>query len=107
MSPSNTIITQLKSFSKVLVYVDERESTRMDSVSISPVKLDELGAMYEKIDTFTHTISRNLTDQPDCEPAFVVVWMIAAENYDVNHFSVSWEGTSANTFVHCGRPSTG
>lgn len=26
--------------------------------------------------------------------------MMVADNYDTNHFSVSWEGTSANTFVH-------
>lgn len=100
MSLNNTIITQLKRFCKVSVYVGERESTTTDSVSVSPVKLDELVAMYEKIYRFTHTIWRNLPTPPDCEPALVIIWMIASENYDINHFTVSWEGVSANTFVH-------
>ncbi len=100
MSLSNSVITQLKRFSKVPVYVGAKESAVTESITISPVKLDELISMYEKIYTFTHTIWRNLPTPPECEPAFVIVWMIAADNYDINHLSVSWEGTSANTFVH-------
>lgn len=40
-----------------------------------------------------------MPNPPDCEPAFILVWMMIAENYDVDHFSVSGEGMSANTFV--------
>lgn len=50
----------MKRFSKLPVYVGARESMYTDSISISPVKLDELVDMYEKMYTFTHTIWRNL-----------------------------------------------
>jgi hypothetical protein len=56
--------------------------------------------MYDKIHTFMHSIWRNLPTPSDCEPTFVIIWMISAENYDVNHLTVSWEGSTANTFVH-------
>lgn len=100
MSLSNSVVSELKRFSNVPVFVGSRESTTADSISISPVKLDELVTIYPKIHTFTHTIWRNLPSPPDCEPAFVIMWMIASEGYDINHRTVSWEGTSANTFVH-------
>lgn len=100
MSLNDTIIEKLKMFSNVPVYLGERETMTTESISISPVKLDELVGMYEKIYAFTHTIWRNLPNPPDCEPAFVIIWMISSNDYDVNHLTVSWTGSSANVFVH-------
>ena len=48
MSLGSTVITQLERFSKVPVYIGRRETTGGDSVLISPVKMDELIAMYER-----------------------------------------------------------
>ncbi|KAJ4307973.1 hypothetical protein N0V84_012378 [Fusarium piperis] len=52
MSLSDVIITKLKEFSNVPVYVGEKESTLTDSISISPVKLDELVTIYESVHSF-------------------------------------------------------
>ncbi|KAK2598040.1 hypothetical protein QQS21_005817 [Conoideocrella luteorostrata] len=93
---SNITIDEVEKFSTVPVYVGDKESIAVDSVSISPVKLDELVQMYEKM-YHSPTHYGVLTDS---EPAFVIVWMIAAENYEVNHFTVKWDGVSVNTFVH-------
>ena len=100
MSISNSVITSLKEFASVPVYVGERQNIGEDSILISPVKMDELVNMYNDLYAFTYTTWRNLPNPPDCEPTFVLMWMISAENYDVNHFSVSWQGTASNTFVH-------
>ncbi|KAK2591299.1 hypothetical protein QQS21_011017 [Conoideocrella luteorostrata] len=69
------------------VYMWSKDSIDIASVSISPVKLDELVQMYETIYTFTHTIWHNLPTLPDCESAVVIIWMIAAEDYEINHFT--------------------
>lgn len=53
MSTNTAIVGQLRRFAKVLVYVGERESVTTQSISVSPVKLDELVSMYDKIYAFT------------------------------------------------------
>lgn len=100
MTLSNDIIAELRKLANVPVFMGEREMTSGDSIVISPVKLDELVCMYERLYVFSHTVWRNITIPPDCESTYVIVWMIASENYDVNHFSVPWPGASDKTFVH-------
>ncbi|OAP53935.1 hypothetical protein AYL99_11815 [Fonsecaea erecta] len=100
MSLSNNIIAALKRLATVPVYVGERQTIDTDSILISPGKLDDLVGVYESLYAFTHTIWRNLPDPPDCERVYVIMWMISAENYDVNHFSVPWQNTSPNTYMH-------
>ena len=49
-----------------------------------------------------------MPDPPDCERVYVIIWMLSAEGYGINHFlvhgishfSVPWQGTSSNTFMH-------
>lgn len=79
MSIATTIVEQLKKFAKVLVYVGERASMNEKSISVNPVKLDELVSTFGKIYASTHTVSRNLPKPPDCEAVFVMVWIIASD----------------------------
>lgn len=82
------------------VYVSERSNAGEDSILISDIKLNELINIYENLYTFTSITWRNLPNPPDYEPTFVIMWIICADNYDVNHFFVSWPGSTSNTFVH-------
>lgn len=57
-------------------------------------------AIYGTIHAFVHTVWKNLNGSPDYKRAFVVMWMIASDGYDINHHSVSWRDMRPNTFVH-------
>lgn len=107
MSLSSNVIEQLKKHSVVPDYISERQYTTNHSILISPVKLYELISSYETIYNFTHTIWRNMPNVPDSENAFVLVWMLAADGYDVSHLTVKWEGSSSNTLCTCGLLWTG
>ncbi|KAK0888904.1 hypothetical protein LTR91_023581 [Friedmanniomyces endolithicus] len=96
----DAIIASLKRASNVPVFVGQRETIVQDSILISSVKLNELLAMYDDLYAFTHSAWRNLPTPPDCESVFVLMWMISAENYDVNHFTITWQNATSNTFVH-------
>ncbi|KAK5162694.1 uncharacterized protein LTR77_011247 [Saxophila tyrrhenica] len=100
MSISNNVIASLKAVSNVPVFVGQRESVNDESILISSVKLNELTAMYSDLYAFTYSTWRHLPDAPDCERTFVIMWMISAENYDINHFTIKWPEASSNTFVH-------
>lgn len=100
MSLSNNIISSLKAVSNVPVFVGQRESMAQDSILISSVKLNEMLSMYKELYAFTYSAWRNLPEPPDCEHTFVLMWMVAAEEYDVNHFTIKWPESSSNTFVH-------
>ncbi|KAK4897239.1 hypothetical protein LTR49_028029 [Elasticomyces elasticus] len=77
-----------------------RESVVRDSILISSVKLGELVGIYQDLYAFTHSAWRNLPNPPDCELVFLLMWMISAENYDVNHFTIKWQEATSNTFMH-------
>ncbi len=100
MSISNNIIASLKTVSNVPVFVGQRESVAQDSILLSSVKLNELIVMYDDLYAFTYSTWRHLPDPPDCEKTFVLMWMVSAENYDVNHFTIKWPEATSNTFVH-------
>ena len=89
MSLSSTIVTRLRDLATVPVCVGKRESMLGNSIVVSMIKVDSFVMMYDKIRTFVHTVWKNLAGPPDCEKAFVVIWMIAAERYDINHHSVT------------------
>ncbi|KAK6436900.1 hypothetical protein LTR95_006904 [Oleoguttula sp. CCFEE 5521] len=100
MSISNAVISALKSVSNVPVFVGQREITTETSILLSSVKLNELLGMYQELYAFSHSAWRNLPTLPDCESVFVLMWMISADDYDVNHFTIKWPGATSNTFVH-------
>ncbi|KAK3634121.1 hypothetical protein LTR56_015467 [Elasticomyces elasticus] len=85
---------------RVPMYDGQRESVIEDSILISSVKLGELVGMYRDLYAFTHSAWRNLPNPPGCEPVFVLMWMISAENYDVNHFTITSQEATSNTCVH-------
>jgi hypothetical protein len=100
MSMNRNIIESLRSIAKVPVYLGEREAMSGQSILISQVKMSEVVAMYKGLYEFTHKAWRNLPPPPDCEAVFVIIWMLTSENYDINHFTIEWKGSTANTFVH-------
>lgn len=100
MSLHNTIIANLRKYANIPVFIEHRESTDTDSILISSIQLDECVEMYSTIHAFVHTVWKNLNGPPDCEWAFVVIWMMASEGYDINHHSMSWKDTKPDTFVH-------
>jgi hypothetical protein len=100
MSITNNIVASLKKISNVPVYDGQREAMSGDSILLSSVKMNELVGMYEDLYAFTHSAWRNLPPPPDCERVFVLIWMISAENYDINHLSIAWPDATSSTFVH-------
>ncbi|EMR68316.1 hypothetical protein UCREL1_4672 [Eutypa lata UCREL1] len=79
MSLHNTIIANLRKYANIPVFIEHRESTDTDSILISSIQLDECVEMYSTIHAFVHTVWKNLNGPPDCEWAFVVIWMMASE----------------------------
>jgi len=94
------MLTSLKAVATVPVYTNSRPNEYEDSIMVSTMKLEEVASKYTDIYKFASKAWRNLPTPPGCEKAFVIAWMIASENYDVNHFSISWSGSTPNTFVH-------
>ncbi|KAH0829984.1 hypothetical protein FOPE_10829 [Fonsecaea pedrosoi] len=100
MSLNNDFVAPLKRLATVLVYVDERQATDTDSILISLRKLDDLVGVYESLYAFhAHHLTQPAADPPTARRCTVIIWMISAENYDVNYLSVSSPGTSPNTYV--------
>ena len=102
MSVGTTIsaIASLRAASKVTVFVGERTGSYGDSILISEVKMNMIARAYENIYAFTHKAWRNIPDAPGCEPPYVIMWMLACEDYEVNHNTIAWQGAGPNTFVH-------
>lgn len=94
------VISALRKAANVPVYVGQRESMNQPSILVSQIKMDELANMYETLHQFTFAAWRNLPSPPDCEKTFVLMWLIACDKYDVNHFSIKWEDATPNSFVH-------
>lgn len=100
MSLSNDVIACLKKVSNVPVYIGGRESVVGDSIVISTIKMNALLDMYSDLYAFTYSAWRNLPSAPDCEPTYVLMWMISCEDYDVNHITINWPEATSNTFIH-------
>jgi len=93
-------ITFLRTVAKVPVFVGERLEVSGDSILISELKMGVIAGIYEKIYSFTHRAWRNMPPAPGCDPPYVIMWMLACEDYEVNHNTISWTGARPNTFVH-------
>lgn len=100
MSMGADVVAHLKRVSNVPVFVDERESSAGPSILISSMKLGDVVSISSTLYRFTHEVWRNLPSPPENERMFVLMWLICSEGYDVNHQTIRWEGSSANTFVH-------
>jgi hypothetical protein len=100
---SNTVgcmISSLRTAAKVPVFVGERTQPNTDSILISELRANVIAGVYAKLYAFTHKAWRNIPDAPGCEPPYVIMWMLACEDYDVNHNTIEWPGAGPNTFVH-------
>src|ERR1700744_2882400 len=89
MSLSNTIVAALKRLATVPVYVGESTDDGHGLDSDQPLEAGRArGDLPGPVRVYAHTIWRNLPDPPDCERVYVIIWMISAEGYGINHFSV-------------------
>ena len=93
-------IEQLRTIARVNVYIDEKEMGDTNSILISSMKMNMLSGIYEKLYAFTLKSWRNLPQVPGSEPAYMIMWMIASEEYSLNHMTVDWKGASPSTFVY-------
>ena len=98
------IIKALKEVAQVPVYLDMRDSTvhgtDTNSIVISRVKMLDLLSSYEFVYTCVHKAWSNLPEPPTNEKVHIFMWMLAAENYCVNNYTITGEGANSNTFVH-------
>lgn len=94
------VISSLREVATVPVYVGERPNEVGGTILISELKVAMLTDIYEQLYMFTYTAWRNLPEAPGCDPPFVIMWMLSAEDYEINHSSITWKGSSPNTFVH-------
>jgi hypothetical protein len=71
-----------------------------DKITMSRLKLEQIMSSYEVIYGLVSKCWSNLPDPPCDEKTYLFVWIIASDDYCINHRSISWDGASANTFVH-------
>ena len=94
------MMTVLRRIANVPVHANVKPVSDENSIMISTMKMNELVGMYKQLYQFTSTVWKNLPPTIDYEPVFMIVWMLASENYDINHFTITWPGSTQSTFVH-------
>ena len=94
------VIEKLRSVATVDVEMDARPNAMRKMISISRVKMNEMVKSYALMYRLAHQCWSNLPDSPCDEKTYVFMWMIAADDYGVNHGTIAWEGSNPNTFVH-------
>lgn len=99
-----SLVRELKSVSKVPVYVDMPEGAgtdeSRDSIVINRVKMLDLIDAHVFVHTCVHRAWSNLPDPPTDSKTNLFVWMLSAENYCINNYTISWESATPSTFVH-------
>jgi len=93
-------IEKLRSCATVGVEMDARPSPMRTTISISRTKMNEMVRSYALMYRLAHQCWSNLPEAPCDEKTYVFMWMMAADDYEVNHGTIAWEGSNANTFVH-------
>ena len=71
-----------------------RNETYEASIMITTTELAETRSHVLGDLQFAFAAWNNLLAPPECEKSSVVAWMIASQNYDINHFlilGVFWE----------------
>lgn len=94
------IVACLNKVSNVPVELDTVMDAYSKKIVLSRMKLNEIVSSYNIIYALVHKCWSSLPDPPCDEKTYIFVWMFAAENYCVNHNTISWEGANPNTFVH-------
>ncbi len=102
MNLQSDVIAGLREIATVPVVVDRDVvgNPPMGSIVIESRKLYEIIVSYDDICAVSHKCWSNLPDSPVAEPAHVFMWMISCRDYDVNHSTLRWPGSTPNTFVH-------
>lgn len=94
------VIQSLRSCATVSVNVDAKPSASTNGISISRMKMNQMINAYSMMYKIVHQCWSNLPDPPCNEKTFVFMWVIASDDYNVNHGTIAWEGSNPNTFVH-------
>lgn len=96
----STIIAELKQVATVDVKIGEETSLDPSIITIDEMKMNEVMAGYNYLNTLVHKAWSNLPTPPVKEKTHVFVWFIASRGYCINHSTIRWPGSSPNTFVH-------
>lgn len=94
------VILKLRACASVPVVIDEVTNTSRKSISISRLKLNQMINSYWTLYKLVHKCWSNLPDPPCSEKTYLFMWAIACDDYSFNHGTISWEGSTLNTFVH-------
>ena len=95
-----SVIEKLKENANVRVVVDANPSMYMNVMSVSRLKLTTILNTYAPLYELVNKCWSNLPNPPHDDRMYVFMWVMACENYSVNHSTIKWEGATPNTFVH-------
>lgn len=96
----STIIRELKEIASVEVVLSENPAPNESVITIDTMKMKEIIAGYNHLQTIVQKTWSNLPSPPVKEKTHVFVWLIASVGYCVNYSTIKWPGSSPNTFVH-------
>lgn len=96
----STLIDSLKEHSHCDVVVDAPPGIHRNVISVSRLKMNTLISWYGLLSQLSHKYWSNLPDPPSGEKTYIFLWTIACDEYCVNNTTMSWEGSTINTFIH-------
>lgn len=97
---SAAVLKELRTYAVIPVVMDVKVNSNQQAIVVSSTRLNEMMRYYADLCMIVRKCWSNLPPAPVDECSHVVMWMIASENYGVNHSTIRWEGANMNTFVH-------
>jgi hypothetical protein len=94
------LLKELRAIAIIPVIMDVRVNANEQAIVVSSTRLNEMMRYYRGLCMVVRKCWSNLPPAPVSECSHVVMWMIACENYGVNHSTIRWDGANLNTFVH-------
>lgn len=94
------ILKELRSIAIIPVVIDVKVNANQQAIVISSTRLNEMMRYYAQLCLVVRKCWSNLPPAPVNECSHMIMWMIASENYGVNHSTIKWDGANLNTFVH-------
>lgn len=95
-----TLIESLKEHSHCDVVVDGAPGAGRNVITVNRLRMNSLISSYDLVSQLSHKYWSNLPDPPSGEKTYIFMWTIASEGYCVNNTTMSWDGSTINTFIH-------
>jgi len=97
--PVLDVVERLKDVALVPVRTEEMPTSSL-SITINTFVVTNLIDIYMELLPFVSRAWMNLPPISGCRPIYMIIWMLASEDYSVNHNTIRWDKSTPNNFAY-------